>query len=205
MKSTFINFKNPKEAGPSAVTVAALVILAGSLAYMLLVPKPTTEGIAKGKERSRKQLLEQIEVAQASGAAARAAVASRLWQGDTDAISAAVLGQLTREAGTRKVKLSAFRPQRLQTLPELTELPFSVQISGPYPAVQGFAATLDKPNSKLALRSLQMASSDAGSNAVTATLTFSAYALGQPPAAPRGKTGTTATTSTSATGGASRG
>ncbi|MCX6369322.1 MAG: type 4a pilus biogenesis protein PilO [Armatimonadetes bacterium] len=181
MTNSFLNFKNPQEAGPSAVMLAALVILTGSLGYMLLVKKPTTEGIAMGKERSRKELLEQIERTQLSGQQTRAQLSARLWQGDPDTIAAAVLAQLTQEATARKLKLSAFRPQRTQTLPELSELPFSVQISGPYPAVHAFAATLDRPSSKLALRSLQLASSDAASNAVTATLGLSAYAPSQPP------------------------
>jgi Tfp pilus assembly protein PilO len=181
VRNSFFNFKNPQEAGPSAVMLAALVILLGSLGYMLFVKKPTTEGIAMGKERSRKGILEQIEMAQLSGQQTRAQLSARLWQGDTDTIAAAVLAQLTQEATARKLKLSAFRPQRTQLLPELSELPFSVQISGPYPAVHAFAATLDRPSSKLALRSLQIASSDAGSDAVTATLGLCAYAPSQPP------------------------
>ncbi|MBB6053046.1 hypothetical protein [Armatimonas rosea] len=185
MKNSLINFKNPQEVGPSAVTLAALLILAGSLAYMLFVPKATTDGLARGKERSRKQILEQIESAQASGQAAQAATAGKLWQGDTDTISAAILAQLTQEANLLKVKVSAFRPQRTLTLPELTELPFTVQLAGPYPAIQAFAASFDRPSSKLALRSIQLASSDASSDAVTATLGISAYVSGQVTVAPK--------------------
>lgn len=180
MKNSLMNFKNPQEAGPSAVMLTALVVLAGALAYMLLVPMPTTEGLAKGKERSRKQLEDQIIAARQSGQLAQAQAAARLWQGEPDMIAASVLAQLTKEANGRKLKLSAFRPQRTLRLPELTELPFSVQVSGPYPAVQAFAATLDRPSTRLALRSLQLASSDAASNAVTATLGLSAFAPGQP-------------------------
>ena len=192
MKNALINFKNRQEAGPSAVMLTALVVLAGALAYMLLVPTPTTEGLAKGKERSRKQLEDQIVMAQQSGQLARTQTASRLWQGDLDMISASVLAQLTQEANGRKLKLSAFRPQRTLNLPELTELPFSVQVSGPYPAVQAFAATLDRPSTRLALRSLQLASSDAASNTVTATLGISAFAPGQPTTTKTmGKGGTT--------------
>ena len=194
MKNSLLNFKNSQEAGPSAVILAALVILAGSLLYMLIVPKPTTDGIARGKERSRKQLLDQIESAQNSGQQARAQATSKLWQGDPDTITASVLAQLTKEATRRKLKLSAFRPQRFQNLPELTELPFSVQVSGTYPAVHAFAATLDAASSKLALRSLQLASSDAGSDAVTATLGLSAFV----PALPT-------VTKTETKGGAARG
>ena len=121
MTNALFNFKNPQEAGPSAVMLAAVVILAGSLAYMLLVPTPTTEGIARGKERSRKQLEKQIRGSQASGEQARAKTAARLWQGDPDTITATVLAQLTKEALGHKLKLSAFRPQRLVGLTERSE------------------------------------------------------------------------------------
>ncbi len=179
MTNALFNFKNSQEAGPSAVMLAAVVILAGSLAYMLLVREPTVAGLVKAKQRNRVQLLDQIKDSQASGEQARAKVAARLWQGDPDTITATVLAQLTKEALDRELKLSAFRPQRLVGLPELTELPFSVQISGSYPAVHAFAAALDKPSSKLALRSFQLASSDASSDAVTATLALCAYIPGQ--------------------------
>ena len=179
MTNALFNFKNPQEAGPSAVMLAAVVILAGSLAYMLLVPKPTVAGLVKAKQRNLVQLEKQIKGSQASGEQARAKTAARLWQGDPDTITATVLAQLTKEALGHKLKLSAFRPQRLVGLTELTELPFSVQISGSYPAVHAFAAALDRPNSKLALRSLQLASSDATSDAVTATLGLCAYVPGQ--------------------------
>ena len=194
MKNSLFNFKNPQEAGPSGVILAALVILAGSLAFMLLVPEPTTDGMVKENVKKRTQLLDQIETTQSEGQQARALATARLWQGDPDPITAAVLARLTQEANGRKLKLSAFRPQRLQNLPELAELPFSVQVSGAYPAVHAFAATLDAPGSKLALRSLQLASSDASSNAVTATLGLSAFI----PALP-------SSTNTETKGGATRG
>ena len=184
MKNPLFNFKNPQEAGPSAVLLAALLILAGSLAVVLLVPTPTVVGKEKDKAATRKQIQDQIEATQMKGQQARAQAANRLWQGDPDTITAAVLARLTQEANGRKLKLSAFRPQRIQNLPELSELPFSVQVSGAYPSVHAFAATLDALGSKLALRSLQLASSDANSNAVTATLGISAFIPALPSTSP---------------------
>lgn len=172
-----LNFKNREEALPSGLIVLSLLILLGSLLYMVLVPKPTTAGLATGRERSRKQLEEEIVKAKTRELEARKAFAPRLWAGNTETVTASVLADLTNKANKSKLQVGAFRPQKLQPLEGLTELPFSIQVAGPFPAVRAFVATLDVPNSRLALRSMQIASSDAGSSAVTATLGISAYML----------------------------
>ena len=63
----------------------------------------------------------------------------------------------------------------MQVLDGVTELPISVQISGPYNEVRSVAATLDSGTSRIALRSMQIAASDSASSAVTVTLGISAY------------------------------
>ncbi len=178
-----INFKNRDEALPSALIVLSLLILVGALLFMLLVPKPTTAGLTKGRERSRKQLEAEIVSAKSRDMESRKAFAPRLWAGNTETITATILADLTQRANKSKLQVGAFRPQKQQALEGLTELPYSIQVAGPYPAVRSFIATLDVPNSRLALRSLQFASSDASSSAVTATLGVSAYLLSITPSA----------------------
>lgn len=170
-----INFKHRDEIAPSAMVLLSLLIMAGALAYMLLVPPPSVAGIARGRDRSRRAIDEEIARARARSKEAQAAAEKRLWTGDPDAVTAAVLARLTAEANQRALKLGAFRPQRQQALDELTELPFSVQIAGPYPAVRAFLATLDRPGTRLTARSIQIASSDSATDAVTATVGLSAY------------------------------
>ena len=177
-----LNFKNREEAVPSALIVLSLLILLGSLLYMLLVPTPTTARLANGKERSRKQLEEEIVKAKSRELEARKAFAPRLWAGNTETVTASVLADLTNKANKTKLQVGAFRPQKLQALEGLTELPFSIQVAGPFPQVRAFIAALDIPNSRLALRSVQIASSDAATSAVTATLGISAYMLSTTPA-----------------------
>jgi Tfp pilus assembly protein PilO len=86
-----------------------------------------------------------------------------------------VLAQLAQQAQRRSLKIGAFRPQKQQTLAGLTELPYSVQVSGPFLSVRAFLSVLDSSSSKLALRSVQIASADGKSSLVTATLGLSAY------------------------------
>jgi Tfp pilus assembly protein PilO len=170
-----IGFKNRDEGLASALILLSILILLGSLVVMLFVPKPTTAGIVAGRDRSRRTIAEEIERAKARTKEVQTAIQPRLWTGNPEAITASVLAQLTKEAAGRKLQIGAFRPQRTQELPSMMELPFSVQVSGPYPAVRSFMSSLDVPGSKIALRSLQISSSDAATSAVTATLGLSVY------------------------------
>ena len=182
-----ISFKNRDEALPSALIVFSLVILAGTLFYMLLVPAPSAAGVAKGRQISHRKIQDEIDSARARVKELEAAARPRQWQGNADTVTAAVLGQLTAQANRRALKITAFRPQRAQVLEGIAELPFSVQISGPYPAVRDVVTSLDTPGSRLALRSVQVASSDAATSAVTATLGLSAYiASGETPSPAKG-------------------
>ena len=102
------------------------------------------------------------------------------WSGNPERVTAEVLAQLTRQASGGGLKMGAFRPQRVQLLDGAQELPYSVQVSGPFPAVRAFAASLDSSGGKLAVRSIQIAASDASSSTVTATITLSAYVTSEP-------------------------
>jgi hypothetical protein len=170
-----INFKNKDDVGPSALILLSILVLLGALIYMVFVPPPTTKGLVKRFESSRLKLVEETDALETRGEQARLANQSRLWESEPQKVTASVLAQLTHEAALQKLKLAAFRPQRTQRLESLTEVPFTVQVSGPYSAVRQFTAMIDAANSKLALRSFQLASSDGASDAVTATLGVSAY------------------------------
>jgi hypothetical protein len=163
------------DAGQRFLILLSSAILACSLLYALFVPAPGAAGVASARVGSRRKIQEEIVSVRARTKRIEAAIQPRLWRGDAEIVTAIVLEQLTGEANRRKVKLSAFRPQRPQTLEGMTELPFSVHLSGPYPAVRAIMAALDAAGSRLALRSVQVASSDGASNAVTATLGLSAY------------------------------
>ena len=184
-----INFKQRDEVLPSALIVLSIVILAATLAYMLLVPPPTAAGMAKGREMSRQKIQDEIDRARARSAQIEKANRARLWQGNVDTVTSAALGKLTDLANRRSLKMTAFRPQRPQELEGVSEIPFSVQISGPYPAVRAMIAALDSSGAKLALRSVQMASSDPATSAVTATLGLSAYIASEPTTPPTRSTG----------------
>jgi len=170
-----INFKQPEERAPSALILLSIVILAGTLAYMLFVPPPSAAGLAKGRALSRQKIEDEIAATRKQTQQAQKQVAARIWRGNAETITAAVLAKLTEQANRQALKLTAFRPQRPQQVPGVTELPYSVQISGPYPVVRAMLEFLDHPGNKLVLRSVQIAASDAASSMVTATVGISAY------------------------------
>jgi Pilus assembly protein, PilO len=172
-----LNFKDKEESGPAGLMLLAILILFGSLLYMLIVPKPTVAGMTKGKERSRQQILVETEKIRARGKEAAQANLPRLWEGDPDRIAALVLATLTQSAAQHQIKINAFRPQRVQQQGEMNALPFTLQAIGTAKNVRDFVATLDGPSSKLALQNLQLASTDASSSTVNASLSFTAYAM----------------------------
>lgn len=175
-----INFRNKDEAFPSVLIAFSIVVLFGSLLALLFLKPPTVAGVATKRQRSIAALRREILALETRAKEAEASVGNRLWKGDGEAVTAAVLGQLTRQANQSGVQLTAFRPQKLQRLDGVAELPFSVQVTGSYPKVRALVAALDASTSKLVLRSFQFASTDGASNAVTATLGVSSYFL--PPA-----------------------
>ncbi|MBV9851448.1 MAG: hypothetical protein JO250_17405 [Armatimonadetes bacterium] len=188
MISGMIPFRRREDALPSALILLSAALLTATLIYMLAVPRPSAAALDRGHTRARRQVLRETADVRKRTRQAQAAVAPRLWPGDANAASSGVLALLTVQTRRHALKLGAFRPQRPQALAGLTELPFSVQVSGPYPRVQAVMAALDAPQSRLALRSVEVASSEETSDVVTATLGLSAYMASgpalMPPAAP---------------------
>lgn len=182
----FINFKSRSDVVPSTMIVLSILILLATLAFMIIVPSPSAAGIARGRERSRLMIQEEIDLARSRAASAREAADVRVWEGSAETVMAQVLARLSGRAARGGLQVSAFRPQRTQTFGTLTELPFSVQVAGPYASVLSFAAGLEEAEGKMVLRSLQVAAADGASSTVTSSLGISVYvnAKETPAAAP---------------------
>jgi len=176
-----ISFKRPEDVLPSALILLALVILAVSLGLILLAPVQTKAAVDKSHKNSLRKLVNQISDLNRRADGAQKEAATRLWTGDPETVSTSVLGSLTNQANSLSLKVGAFRPQRIVQVDGLTELPFSVQITGPYTRVRKVLATYDTATSKVAIRSVQIASSAQSSTYdVTATVQISAYIATQP-------------------------
>jgi hypothetical protein len=178
-----INFREPQFLVPSVLIVLSIVILAGTLLYMVCVPPPSVAGIARGKSANLQEMKSEIKSAKTLIAQTHKQIMPMVWTGNADTVSGTVLEQLTAEARQRTLNISAFRPQRTQDVGGVTELPFTVQLSGAYQGIQAVMSSLDAPSSKVVLRSVQIASSATGTG-VTATLGLSTYFLSDPALAP---------------------
>lgn len=206
-----LNFKSRADVLPSALILGSILILLGTLAYMILVPMPSAAGVARVQERNRQQLQSDIQQAKTRAGEAKQAAAARSWQGTPDSVMAVALARLTQQAAQHHLQIAAFRPQKPQAVSGMTELPFTVQVAGPYPAVLAFLGSLDAPANKMALRSLQVASADASTSTVTATAGLSAYladggaAAGVVPASGTGRSSAAAAPAVAAAAGGSRG
>lgn len=170
-----INFTRREEIAPSLLILLSILILAGTLAYMILVPKPGADRSARAWASGRRRLVDDISDTRAQTRRAQQAVRPRLWRSDPEAVTAAVLGQLTDQAKHRSLKLAAFRPERPQAFEGMTELRFSAQLSGSYAGIHAVLNSLDAPGSNLALRSAQIALSQTSGAGVTATIGLSAF------------------------------
>jgi hypothetical protein len=172
-----INFKDKDESGPAGLMVLAILILLGSLLYMLLVPKPTVARMTTGKQRSKQQILDETKKARERGTAVSSENQPHLWEGEPDRIAASVLAGLTQSAEQHQVKIAAFRPQRTQPQGEIIALPFTLQATGKAAQVHDFLVALDAASSKIALQSLQFSATDVSTSQINANINFTAYTL----------------------------
>lgn len=178
-----INFKDRAFIVPSALILLSILIMAGTLMYMVFVPAPTVNGLARGRTAKLQEMTNEINSAKLRTAQAQQQIRPLVWTGGPDTISGAVLEQLTSQARQHSLSISAFRPQRIQDVGGVTELPYTVQLSGAYDGIRAVMASLDAPSSKVVLRSAQIGSAATGSG-VTATLGLTAYILTAPPTDP---------------------
>lgn len=165
----------------AAPVVGCAMLLVAAFATVALVPLPTPQNARRTGVEARRTLERSIGKTRAETRAAVAQTRARMWTGGSDAVTSALVATLSREAASRGVKLAAVRSQRTQNFGGTTELPFVVQLVAPYPAVQSLLARLDDPGVRLAVASVQIASSDAASNTVTATVDLSVYVAAQAP------------------------
>lgn len=167
-----IDFKQKENVAPSAAIVLSIIVIVVALVVLLAVPKPLYRDDSASKQRS---IARSIETAKSQTQDTAHWLRPKLWLGNPDLVSSGVLGALTQYSNQGMLKLSAFRPQKGQILSGMTEMPFSVQLSGSYAGVRHVLTALDAPASKIVLRSAQINATDQGDTEVTAIIGVSAY------------------------------
>ena len=170
-----LDFKQRDLRLPVAMAALALLLLTGSLLLAAFAPAPGAESIAHARARTRRQMRTEIAQVSARSRELEQAVRPRLWQGSIESITSLVLKEVADQARGSGVKLTGFRPQKVQALKGVVEVPFAAHVTGRYPSVRAMVAALDAPGTRIALRSVQFASADDASSAVTVALNMSVF------------------------------
>lgn len=175
-----INFSERTERLPSGIILASLIVIVLAVAFDLLVPQPSAAILNTSRNNQLKQVRHEIATAKTQSELIREQILPRVWSEGADTVSATVLSQLTTTALNDEVAISAFRPQRTTVLDGITELPFTVQVTGAYPGIHSLMKSLDTPETKVVLRSVQLSASQANSNGVNATIGLTAFLATDP-------------------------
>lgn len=157
--------------------IAVLAILGAGIA--ILFPKEaitTPLGVRKSKEA---ELRKTASAAKARAEAVEAEISKVLWTESNEQIEAKALAIVDRIAKTHGVRISGFRPQKPMTEQGLTRVPFLVSVEGTFPAVCNLARNLGTRENRLAVNILQVASADAASDRVNATIGILAFRVAQ--------------------------
>lgn len=174
-----INLRAKDEMGTNVAMIAALVALAGTLAFILFVPPPSAAGISKQEIEQKGRILDDIGVSKKTLAASQAKVSARTWKGGAQQVGPGALQAMTTLAKSHSVKLSGFRPQRTTLVSGLELLPYTVVAEGSFVNVLRFVKAIEDPNTKLAVTLAQLNSADANSDQVTATIGITAYRVNE--------------------------
>ncbi|MEA2553347.1 MAG: hypothetical protein QOJ65_1523 [Fimbriimonadaceae bacterium] len=170
-----MGFRSKDEVGTAAATLVGIVVLIGAIAFMVLAPKPTTKGLVAAQRREESTILKDISKAHATLAASQTDVQSQTWKGAAQDVGAGALKQMNALALAHKVKLSGFRPQRSSTTAGLELIPYSMTAEGSFTDVLRFVKAIENPDTKLTVNLVQIGSSEANTDQVTASIGITAY------------------------------
>jgi len=173
-----INLRDPRALPSSLITIGSLVALAGALAWMVFVPGPTAQDLKDLSVKHSNQLVETRATtvkAKDRTVEVKAEIDRLMWTGDAQTVAPAALAKVNALVAKSGIRLVGFRPQRVSSVGELSQLPFLVTVEGTYPTILAFVKLLEQPSSKLAVSLFQLASADSESDRVTGTINIVAY------------------------------
>jgi hypothetical protein len=157
------------------IFIFGVLLLVGATLFMTVGPQPTTAGLAKQRKDAELKVQVEARKAQDDLAVTQVRLSAGTWAGQTQEVGPAALARVTQIANARSLKLVAFRPQRANEKTKPVQLPYLVTVEGSYPNVLEFIRSVDGAGTKLAVSLVQISSSDANSDRVTANIGIVAY------------------------------
>jgi len=167
------------EMGVRIATWLGIIGMLAGIALILAFPKPSIASVNAYQRSQQTKINIGVEQANKDLATAKAKVDAHAWSGGAEGVGPGALQAMNSLATKYKVKLSGFRPERPTKASGLDMLPYSVTATGAYLDVLNFAKAIENPDTKLAVDSLQVASSQANSDQVIATIGITAYRVSE--------------------------
>jgi hypothetical protein len=172
-----INFKDRQDMLPSLITVSAIVVLAGTLGFILYAnshPLTSAPAVAQAK-RDLRTTEAKIQEAKTTLATNQATIDASSWTGAPQEIQTQILNRIGVLAAKRNVKINTVRPQRTMDVDQLSTLPYLITVEGTYPNVLAFERDVEAPTNRLAVNVIQVTATDASTDRVTASIGVVAY------------------------------
>lgn len=159
----------------NALLIISMLALAGAVVYDQLVPAPKLDVSPRARKLRQDKVISEVTLLDKQAREAKAQLLARIWEEEPEAIGPAAMDVITRSAKKHGLVVGSFRPQKPVEEPPLTRFPYIVSIDGTYLGVLSFVRDLERPENKIVVNSIQIASADGASSAVTATVAIWAF------------------------------
>lgn len=159
----------------SRSSLVGVVALVGLGLFDWLMPRPQLQG-AVAKQRADIPVLErEVRELRERVGSLRTEQNELLWEVGDGEIGPAALAKVSGVAKKAGIRLTSFRPQRVQEEGELVRLSYMVAVDGGFPALARFVRELENSGAKLAVSSVQISAADGATDRVTASVGLIAY------------------------------
>lgn len=155
-------------------TIAAIVVIVAMLVFQVVVPMPAFAS-QQQRIKSERDMEETSDAYLRKSKELQKANAARLWDLGPESLGPTAMGKVSNLSKSFGLNMVAFRPQKQVDSGDLVRYGFLVSVEGAFPKVIEFVRKLETPETKLAVFSLQVTSTDGASDAVSATVGVVAY------------------------------
>lgn len=173
-----MNLKDNDLKAGGILTITSIVLLVGALGFTVFLRTghgPSTKGLKKKANSNQVQIAGAIKKAEETKKRAKANLSKVVWQATPEAVSSKTLNDVASLTKKYKLNLVASRPLRRVDTPEMIQLPWQIVVEGAFQDVVGFERELEDPANRLAVNLFQLASGDATSDKVSATVGVIAF------------------------------
>lgn len=157
------------------VAVGGVIALVGVFIVDLAIPNPSILDNAKRMSAEQAKMKQSLRNDTEKLEEMKEVVAGNIWTGNAEQVSSAVLNEVTRIGRTSGVKVSSFRPQRVQETAGMNLQSYTFTAEGKFPGVHNLIKYLEGSRLRLGVTQAQISSADAESDVVAANITLAVY------------------------------